>query len=92
MAVKTENRTKKAVTSKAKAKSSIKKQTVKAKATRKKGNAAKTVKAEKVVRKTEAKKTLSLPKTDLSNMAQIIYMATIIIFLAFVILKYHEII
>lgn len=92
MAVKTENRTKKAVTGKAKAKSSIKKQTVKAKVTRKRGNAAKTVKTDKAVRKTEAKKVSSFPKIDLSNMAQIIYMIIIIIFLAFVILKYHEII
>ncbi len=88
MAVKTGNKTKKAVANKAKTKSSNRKPAGKVKTAR----AAKTVKAEKAVSKTETKKTISLPKTDLSNMAQIMYMIMIIIFLAFVILKYHEII
>lgn len=78
-----------AVKTKAKGKKTV---SGKVKAARKKRDTAKTMKAEKAATKTEVKKTISLPKINLSNTAQIMYMIMIIIFLAFVILKYHEII
>ncbi len=78
-----------AVKTKAKGKKTV---SGKVKTARKKRDTAKTMKAEKAATKTEAKKTMSLPKINLSNTAQIMYMIMIIIFLAFVILKYHEII
>jgi len=65
---------------------------IKAKTTKNVKKAAKAKKTEVPAENKVTKKTMSIPKINTSNMAQIIYMATIIIFLAFVILKYHEII
>ncbi|MEA2003333.1 MAG: hypothetical protein U9O53_00035 [archaeon] len=85
MVAKAENKNKKTAAKKAVTSKPVKSHTVRAKQA--KDSAKKETKNEKVTKKAPKHR-----KTGLPDAAQITYMIIIILFLAFVILKYHEII